>query len=192
MKKSIELAAPKPDVRVMALLKVMGITFFSFATASGALIRIPLPFTPVPVTLQTMFVLMSGLMLGRLCGAASQALYLTFGLLGLPFFAGATSGTAVIFGPTAGYLLGFIVASFIAGTASQSNTSTLKSILYLAGATLLIYVMGTTILCLATGASFTSGTVMGILPFIPGDVVKLLAAFGIWHWGKKAVDNVFQ
>ena len=83
--------------------------------AGMAQVRIPLPFTPVPITGQTFAVLLVGAVLGSRRGAASLLLYLMQGLVGLPFFAGGTSGLAILLGPTGGYLVGFIVAAYLVG-----------------------------------------------------------------------------
>ncbi|HLD87482.1 MAG TPA: biotin transporter BioY [Candidatus Nanoarchaeia archaeon] len=88
---------------------------FAALTAAVAPFKIPLPFTPVPITLQTLAVLLSGAMLGPLYGAISMALYLIVGALGLPVFAGGSSGIGAILGPTGGYLLSYPVAAFAVG-----------------------------------------------------------------------------
>src|SRR4051812_38270487 len=84
-------------------MRVVAILAFAVATAVTAQIHIPVPGSPVPVTLQTFIVLLAGLKLGRKDGAISQAVYIAAGAIGLPFFAGA-AGLAVLFGPTGGYL----------------------------------------------------------------------------------------
>ena len=80
------------------------------ATGLSAQVRIPLPFTPVPITMQTFLVLISGVILGRRWGGLSQIMYVGVGVLGIPWFAGSS-----IFGPTGGYLIGFILAAFFLG-----------------------------------------------------------------------------
>jgi len=77
----------------------------------GAFVRIPLPFTPVPITLQTFFVLLSASLLGRKLSVIAQGIYVLLGILGLPVFIGAASGLAYLMSPTAGYIAGFILVS---------------------------------------------------------------------------------
>lgn len=88
---------------------------FAALTAAVSPIKIPLGFTPVPITLQTLMVLLSGAMLGPYYGALAMILYVTVGALGLPVFAGGSSGIEVLFGPTGGYLLSYFIAAFVVG-----------------------------------------------------------------------------
>jgi|SRR3989338_5617163 len=98
--------------------KLKGMVFaalFAALTAAVAWFKIPLPFTPVPITLQTLVVLMSGAMLGSYYGALSMIVYLAVGAIGLPVFAGGASGIGVLLGPTGGYLFSYPVATFVIG-----------------------------------------------------------------------------
>lgn len=88
---------------------------FAALTAAVAWFKIPLPFTPVPITLQTLVVLMSGAMLGPYYGALSMIIYLVLGAIGLPVFAGGSSGIGALLGPTGGYLFSYPIAAFIIG-----------------------------------------------------------------------------
>ena len=88
---------------------------FAALTAAVAWFKIPLPFTPVPITLQTLAVLLSGAVLGSYYGALSMIIYLIVGAIGLPVFAGGSSGIGVLLGPTGGYLLSYPIASFVIG-----------------------------------------------------------------------------
>lgn len=82
-------------------------------------ISIPLPFSPVPITLQTLGVMLSGLLLGPQLGSISVGLYLIAGTLGLPIFAGGAAGIGVLMGPSGGYLLGFLPGAWMIGTLSH-------------------------------------------------------------------------
>src|SRR3989338_3067524 len=98
--------------------KLRGMVFaalFAAFTAAVAWFRIPLPFTPVPITLQTLAVLLSGAMLGPYYGALSMIIYLALGAIGLPVFAGGSSGIGALLGPTGGYLLSYPIAAFVIG-----------------------------------------------------------------------------
>lgn len=145
-------------------------------TALFAQIRIPLPFTPVPLTGQTFGVLLVGAVLGSRRGATSLTLYTLLGLLGLPVFAGGTSGAAYAFGPTGGYLLGFIAAAWGIGLLAERGLErSLRSSLwpFLVG-TLIIYALGAAWLAFYVGPQ--AAITKGVLPFIPGDLLKLILA----------------
>ncbi|MBI2101950.1 biotin transporter BioY [Candidatus Woesearchaeota archaeon] len=104
--------------------KLKGMVFAAlFAALTGAVawFKIPLPFTPVPITLQTLMVLLSGSMLGPVYGALSMIVYLLLGTIGLPVFAGGSSGVAALLGPTGGYLFSYPVAAFVIGYMLQKK-----------------------------------------------------------------------
>jgi len=104
--------------------KLKGMVFAAlFAALTGAVawFRIPLPFTPVPITLQTLMVLLSGAVLGPYYGAVSMGIYLALGAIGLPVFAGGSSGVGALLGPTGGYLFSYPVAAFVIGFLLQKK-----------------------------------------------------------------------
>ena len=147
---------------------------FAALTAIGAWIFIPLPVTPVPITLQVFFVLLSGAVLGARLGALSQIIYVLMGLVGLPVFASAESGPAVLVGPTGGYLIGFILGSYLTGKFAESVTLS-KFRWYLIGALaglIPIYLIGVMWLWYWLKSSFGFAFVAGVAPFIPADVAK--------------------
>ena len=145
--------------------------------AALAQIEIVLPFTPVPITGQTFGVLLIGAVLGSTRGAASILLYITEAALGLPFFAGGASGLRVLTGATAGYLVGFIVAAYAVGWLAERGLerSLRTSIIPFLAGTLIIYAGGVAWLSVVLG-SFSKAVALGLLPFLAGDVVKLIAA----------------
>ena len=160
---------------------------FAALTGIGALMRIPT--SPVPVTMQVFFVLLSGMVLGPYWGAASQLIYLGMGLCGAPFFAAPPyAGPAVLFGPTGGYLWGFVAAAFAAGWVSRTLTSrprwqaripglgyTCAGIVGIA----IIYATGTTWLgawLSLHGAGASAAFELGVKPFILVDLLKAMAA----------------
>src|SRR5881398_1055390 len=99
-----------------ARLTIVGVAGFALALAAASQVAIPLPFTPVPITLQPLVVVLAGLMLGPVAGAASMVLYLAAGAAGLPVFAPiGAPGIARFFGPTGGYLIAYPAAAFVAG-----------------------------------------------------------------------------
>jgi biotin transport system substrate-specific component len=174
------------------ILALIGVSGFILLTAVGSLIRIPLPFTPVPVTLQTFFVLLSGAILGRRLGPLSQGGYVCLGVFGVPLFAGG-GGYRHILGPTGGYLIGFIVASWIVGRLLDSGKglSFIKVSLVMALASLVIYLLGALHLALFVNAGLRKAILMGVLPFIPGDTLKLLVAAVLYWRFSRRLNKLF-
>ncbi len=160
----------------------VGVVAFAVMTALGAYVRIPLPWTPVPVTLQTFFVLLAGATLGPVQGAMSQALYLTVGAAGAPVFAGGMGGISLLLsGPTSGYLLGFVLAAVSTGwlVRRRAHTGILWIICSMTVGTLVVYACGTAWLVWKLQFPLAGALAQGILPFVMGDAVKLLAAAGL-------------
>lgn len=172
---------------------VIGVFGFILLTAAGAFVRIPLPFTPVPITLQTFFVLLSGAVLGRKLGILSQAGYVTLGMFGLPIFAGAAGGALYILGPTGGYLVGFIVAAYVVGRIIRlkEKASFTWIVLAMLAGSLIIYIFGVTRLAFFLNVGFQKALALGMLPFIPGDIIKLLAAALIYKGIEKRVRAIY-
>jgi len=167
-------------------MKVMGVAVFAILTVVGAKVKIFLPYTPIPITLQVFFVLFSGAVLGSRLGALSQTAYVALGLIGLPVFAGEESGWRYLVGASGGYLIGFIVAAYIVGTIVHRKDTKLQRTLlpfiaYGAGV-LVIYALGCSWLWLwanaFNGLSWNIITVLekGAAPFVIIDVLKALAA----------------
>ena len=142
-----------------------------------AQVRIPLPFTPVPLTGQTFAVLLVGATLGSTRGAASMLVYIALGALGLPVFAGGASGLAYLSGATLGYLVGFVMAATVIGLLAERGLerSVRTSILPFLIGTIIIYVCGVAWLAIILG-SFSKAIAAGLLPFLIGDAIKLIAA----------------
>lgn len=158
------------------IVRVGGIGIFSVLTALGAFIYIPLPFTPVPITLQTLFVLLAGMILGK-DGALSQLSYLLMGSLGVPIFAVAGSG---ILSVTTGYLLGFVLAAWIVGKFFHKMISLLGEFFILAVADGLILLMGSIWLSLFIKLDIIKAFQLGAVPFILGDVLKIFLAISVY------------
>ena len=145
----------------------------SFLIAVLAQISIPLPFTPIPITGQTIGVILVGGLLGARRGAMAVLAYLMEGAIGLPVFAQMKAGAHVLVGPTAGYLWGFIPAAFIMGRAAESGfTSRLTlSLLFCTAASLLILCLGT-LYFLIFQINISDAIKIGFYPFLFGDIVK--------------------
>jgi biotin transport system substrate-specific component len=147
----------------------------SWLLAISAQFTFNLPFSPIPVTGQTLAVLLIGSLLGKNRGAAAVGLYLLQGAAGLPVFAGGKSGFITLVGPTGGYLIGFIAAAYIVGILAELRYD--KSLVYegfsmLVGS-LVIYIFGLFWLVQFVGES--SALQMGLFPFLAGDFVKILS-----------------
>jgi len=171
-----------------SLMKVMGVTVFVILTAAGAKVRFFLPYTPIPITLQVFFVLFSGAALGSRLGALSQTAYVTLGLIGLPIFAGEGGGWGYLkaYPTSGGYLVGFIAAAYITGAIIHRKETKLQRILFpfigYAAGILVIYALGCAWLWLwanvlnELGWNITTVLEKGMLPFVIGDALKVLAA----------------
>lgn len=149
----------------------------SLLLAALAQIEIPLPFTPVPITGQTFGVLLIGAALGSRRGAATLLLYFIEGGLGLPFFAGGASGLGIFTGATAGYLVGFVIAAYVVGLLAERGLerSMRTSIVPFLVGTVIIYICGVAWLSIVLGG-LGKAIVAGVLPFLMGDAIKLIAA----------------
>ncbi len=149
---------------------------FAVAMVAATAIRVWLPFSPVPVTLQTFVVLLAGLSLGATWGGFSQVQYVILGALGLPAFAG---GLAALFGPSGGYIIGFVVAAVIVGAIYSAWRTTPGAIVACLAGTAAIYVFGCIWLLALSIGSVAEVAAIGVLPFLPGDVLKLAAAVAL-------------
>jgi len=161
--------------RVRNAILVMGLTGF---TALAAQVSIPLPFTPVPLTLQTFAVLAGAGALGAERAVIAQVLYISLAVAGVPVLAGGASGHEVVVGATGGYLIGFVLASYVVGRISSNGASTKSgktALAFLAGS-VLIYALGAPWLAFTTGNTITWAVVNGVVPFLVGDLIKAVAA----------------
>jgi len=153
----------------------MGVAIFTTLTTLAAFVRIPLPFTPVPLTLQTFFVLLGGAMLGSAAGSSSQSLYLILGASGLPVFAGARGGLSHLAGPTGGYLIGFVVAAYLVGKVVERKDSSIWLILAMLAGTGVIYLLGGLRLAHFLRIGIKETLYLGVIPFLPGDILKFIS-----------------
>jgi biotin transport system substrate-specific component len=157
-------------------LTIIGIVGFAAAVAAASQIAIPLPFTPVPITLQPMLVILAGMLLGPVAGVASMILYLAAGAAGLPVFTPmGAPGLARFVGPTGGYLLAYPAAAFIAGALAMRRPSLGGR--WFAGVMgiVVIFLGGIAQLTILSG-SLTRAIALGVTPFAALDIVKALVA----------------
>ena len=153
---------------------------FAALIAAGAFIAIPIG--PVPIVLQNMFVLLAGLVLGPRWGLAAIALYLFMGACGFPVFSGGTGGMGRLFGPTGGYLLAYIPTVAVTGIlANIRGHRYLTDALAMLAGSFIIYGGGVPWLKFATGMPWDKALSLGLVPFIPGDIIKIAA--GTWAAG---------
>jgi biotin transport system substrate-specific component len=158
-----------------ALLVVGGAAF----TALAAQVSIQLPFTPVPLTLQTFAVLLTGAALGSVRGTLSMLLYLLAGVLGAPVFSNHSSGWG---GASFGYVIGFVLAAAVVGRLAERGAT--RGVARTAGVmvigNLVIYAVGVPWLMAVAQISFTKALALGVLPFLVGDAIKIAVAAGLF------------
>ena len=188
------ISASKAWPEYRAISVGIGVVAFAVMTALGAHVRIPLPWTPVPITLQTFFVSLAGATLGPVLGPASQGLYLAVGAAGVPVFAGGLGGLAYLLGgPTTGYLLGFVPATVCTGWLIRRREAPgiLWTMLSMAAGTLTVYACGVAWLVWSLNLSLATALAQGLLPFLLGDAVKLCAAAGLVRGARRRTRRVF-
>jgi len=150
----------------------------------SALVRIPIPGTPVPVTLQTFALLACAGALTRYYALQMVAWYVLLGLVGAPFFAGG-SGYAHIMGATGGYIWGFFLAAAVVGFFGDTKRSLFSGMAIYLVAALALYVPGLLQLKFVTGVNWPNTLAMGFFPFIITDIVKAVAAYGGVSFSKR-------
>jgi biotin transport system substrate-specific component len=158
-----------------ALRPLVFASLFAALMAVGAYLFVPIG--PVPIVLQNMFVFLAGLLLGSRWGLASVAVYLLAGLCGLPVFAGGTGGIGRFFGPTGGFLMGYLPAVFLIGTIAERRPGRmLYDVTAMVIGSMALYACGVPWLKAVTGMSFAKAAAVGMLPFLAGDALKIAAA----------------
>lgn len=170
---SIDLSRATTLTNALWVLAFAGLTFL------GA--KIEIPTYPVPYTLQTMFVLLSGAFLGPYLGALSQFIYLGLGSVGLPVFAGPTAGFVKLLGPTGGYLLAFPISAFITGYLVRLRSGFGWVLFSMFLGLILIFVFGTIQLNLVLLHNWSEAIKSGFLIFSIWDLVKLFASASIFY-----------
>jgi len=157
-------------------------------TAVGAYLYIPIG--PVPIVLSTLFVLLSGLLLGSRWGLISMGLYLLIGAIGLPVFSGGRGGIAHFFGPTGGYLFGYAFSAWVTGLVSERfRESPVVQILAILFGSLVIYAAGIPWLKMVVKLSWSKAFMVGMLPFLLGDGIKGAAAFILARSTRRILDR---
>lgn len=163
-------------------IRAATVLFVTVLTAIAAQVSVPLPFTPVPFTLQPMIVLLGGAVLGSRLGLTSQVLYLAAGIAGLPVFAASPvllQGAARLLGPTGGYLMSYPFAAFVAGYLAERGFDRryLTSVIAMTAGLALVFACG--VAWMAWGApslGWNASLRAGLYPFLPADVIKVFLA----------------
>ena len=176
-----------PSAATNAVTKAALVVFGSLLLAVSAQFKIPL--YPVPVTGQTLVVLLIGMTYGPRLGGVTIAAYLFEGALGLPVFAGGAAGVAVLMGPTAGYLFGFLLAATAMGYLAERGIgrTVVSTIAAMVIGNCVIYLCGA--LWLANFIGFGQAIAAGVLPFLYGDALKLVVAAGLMPLAWRAVRS---
>lgn len=159
---------------------VKSLVLTSLVTAITCIIApfaIPIPFSPVPVSLTNLILYISIFLLGWKSATVSYLVYVLLGAVGLPVFSGFAGGIGKIAGPTGGYLVGFVFLTVISGYILEKFRS--RRVIIMAGmvlGTAVTYIFGTMWLCIQMELSFVQGLAIGALPYLPGDCIKIIIA----------------
>lgn len=164
-----------PNLRMMVFA-----CLFTALIVIGGYISFPIPLSPVPIVLADFFVMLAGLFLGASWGGVSVGLFLFLGALGLPVFAGGKAGLVVLFGPTGGFLFGYLIAALVIGLLSgKGKSSFIKDIAALIVGNIIIFGIGVPWLKLALKLSWGKALALGLLPFTPGMIIKIIVALAL-------------
>ena len=177
-----------------SILRITLISLFAALIAGGSFVKIPIPFSPIPIVLQNLFIVLSGLVLGPTLGSAAVVLYLFAGALGLPVFSGVGGGIARFASPTGGYLLGYLCAALCAGLIAgkpNKETSLLRIILAATLGFLIVYIPGLLWLYRFM-ESWPKTFAGGFFPFLIGDGIKIALVVPIAkRLRKTAADHLY-
>lgn len=189
MDHSRERASEKPSFSTQTLVLIALVTAITCILAP---LSVPLPFSPVPLTLTNFVLELSIFLLGWKKGSVSYLLYVLLGIAGLPVFSGFSGGLGKFAGPTGGYLVGFLFLVLIGGLIAERFHY--KRPACVAGMILgmaVAYLLGTAWLCMQLQLSFTAGLFAGVIPYLPGDAVKIILAVILGPELKKRVRRTF-
>lgn len=165
--------------------KIYKLTLTALMTAVICVIApysIPIPISETPITLATFAVYITALVLGWKLASLSVIIYILIGIVGVPVFSSFGSGLQKVVGPTGGYLMGYIAAAFIAGWfADRFEKKPVLHVIGLALGTIAIYTLGTIWMKYSLNLSFKGALTAGVLPYIPLDIIKIIAAMAIGY-----------
>ncbi|EJO5349167.1 biotin transporter BioY [Clostridium botulinum] len=163
---------------------------FATIIAVSSYIIIPLPISPVPITAQTLAVMLAGCVLTPIQVAFSMGTFLLMGVIGIPVFSGGTSGIGVIAGKTGGYLIGFLIGSIIISLLVRKNKSLANMLIAcFIGGIVVVHALGSAWLGQITSLGIKKAFLLGSLPFIPGDLIKAVIAVFIGQKLSKSIKK---
>ena len=138
-------------------------------------ISLAIPFSPIPISLSTFIIYFMVIVLGMRRSLISMILYILLGFAGLPVFSGFTGGAGKLLGPTGGYIIGYLFLVFISGLCIQyGKYSKISQLVGMMSGTMICYLFGTVWLAFQANLSFTDALAIAVLPFLPGDILKLI------------------
>lgn len=152
----------------------------SFVICLSGQLAIPLWFTPIPIATQNSVVLLMAVLLGSRRGTAATFAFLVQGALGLPVFSNGAGGFAMFLGPRGGYLIGYLVAAFVVGYIAERKRTAGNAFAAMAAGNLVIYICGAGYL--ATFVGFSKAILLGVAPFLFGDLLKIVVGLKILQW----------
>lgn len=160
-----------------------------FAAVIGIMSQIAIPTQPVPVNMAIFAVLLSGGILGKKYGALSVIVYTLLGTVGVPVFSGFRGGLGVIAGPTGGYVAGYVIIAFVTGLVCEKTCKMKYRVLFMIFSVMLCYAVGTAWYCYVMQSNVTSAMVLCVIPFIPGDLIKVILAAAVIRNGKLKMES---
>ncbi len=161
---------------MLPVKKLVLSSLFAALIALLAQISIPLPFSPVPITGQTFGIFLVGSLLEGKWGAAAVLIYLLLGAVGLPVFHQFQGGLHILLGPTGGFLWGFVLGCYLLGKITEKKNTSGIMILGMFLCMAVYFALGALYLAFVAGLSFNQALLAGVVPFLPLDTIKLLAA----------------
>lgn len=191
---SFPLAPSRPVLADRVLRRSLvsdGVLVVSGAALTAALAQVAVPLWPVPVTGQTLAVLLVGASLGAARGALSMVLYALVGALGAPIFSEATSGTGVLLGATGGYIVGFVAAAAFTGWLAQHRweRGLVRGLLAFVAGSVVVFLIGLPWLKVSLGLTWSETLQGGLYPFVIGGVVKAVLAALVLRGAWAVVDR---
>ena len=177
---------------------IVFVALFAALISACAFVSIPVPGTPIPIVLQNMMVVLSGLLLGPVLGTASTVLFIVAGMLGLPIFSGGTGGIAKIMGPTGGFIIGYAFAALVAGLICGrprmgKNASIVRIIIAALCGFVVMYIPGVIHFMRSLDKTFAETMALCVTPYIPGDLIKMVVSILVAKPLRRTVASfVFQ
>lgn len=184
----------KPNIKEMCVIGVMTAVVCVIAPWS-----LSIPVSPVPISLGSLAIYFALMVLGMKCGTIVTLLYILIGLVGVPVFSGLSGGAGKLLGPTGGYIVGYIFMALICGFFLDKWRTNLNvkenigrknlalSVLGMVLGTIVLYAFGTAWLAISLNMTFPAALAAGVIPYIPGDIVKLIIAMVVGGQVRKAL-----